>query len=139
MLRAEPIDWRTSRPAYAHELEAGFAPEVDKHPWLAPEQMALARKVMENEIRKHQRGIRDRTGERYGRMVVVGLARMSGKTSTWRCRCDCGNMRTISSGNLNKTRRSCGCLKLEAVRNNQRLAVAALARKRAAKNTEAAA
>jgi hypothetical protein len=118
LLRAEPIAWRTIRPALAYELELGFAPEVDKHPWLNPEQMALAQQVMANEkARRHTRGIRDRTGERHGRLVVLGLARMSGRTSTWRCQCDCGTICIVSSLNLGYTR-SCRCLKREAARRN---------------------
>ena len=58
----------------------------------------------------------DITGEKYGRLTVIGLA--GGRTKQgrllWKCKCDCGNMvelaaHTIRSGGT----KSCGCLKRE--------------------------
>lgn len=43
----------------------------------------------------------DRTGQRFGRLVVIGLAtyRIRGGT-TWRCRCDCGREKIARSADL---------------------------------------
>lgn len=53
----------------------------------------------------------DLTGDRYGRLTVIGYAGHKGGRTAWRCRCDCGN-EVITTGNQmrrGKTR-SCGCL-----------------------------
>ena len=65
-IRESPVAWRTLRPYFVHELEPGRAPEVKPKPWLAPEQMALARKVMANEI------ARQAQKRRRGRKWLVG-------------------------------------------------------------------
>jgi len=62
---------------------------------------------------------KDRTGDRIGRLTVVGFAGrkiISGKTrSMWSCRCDCGAVLDVSGDSLNGTNtRSCGCLKRDS-------------------------
>lgn len=64
-------------------------------------------------------------GQRFGRLIVVadsGL-RTRANNRLWYCRCDCGQLTTVSRGNLEygKTR-SCGCLRRErlATRNRAR-------------------
>jgi len=138
MLLAEPIAWRTIRPAFAYELEPGFAPEQDNvpatKPWLDPEQMKLAQKVLDNHMQRSKRGIRDRSGERYGKLLVLKLHRMSARTSTWLCICECGKTKIVASGNLlSHNTQSCGCLRRESGRRNLAKALAAkLAKGRAA-------
>lgn len=55
---------------------------------------------------------RDRTGERYGMLTVLERAEdavyPSGKLVRWKCRCDCGQIKTVIGCNLSKTH-SCGC------------------------------
>ena len=55
---------------------------------------------------------RDRTGERYGKLVVLERAEdavfPSGKLVRWLCKCDCGKLVTVIGSNLSKTK-SCGC------------------------------
>ena len=58
---------------------------------------------------------KDRTGERYGRLLVLEY---SGKDHRgkhlWRCRCDCGNEKIVVGDNLSSGKsNSCGCLKKE--------------------------
>lgn len=63
---------------------------------------------------------KDLTGNRYGRLTVLGLAYIKSKMSYWDCQCDCGN-KTIKYGQ-NITRgstSSCGCLSLETKRINK--------------------
>lgn len=62
---------------------------------------------------------KDRTGERYGRLVVVEYAgfktQPSGQRKTlWKCVCDCGNEHTVMADTLNSGNgKSCGCLAKE--------------------------
>lgn len=66
---------------------------------------------------------RDRTGERYGRLLVVEHAGKNEKGKhLWKCKCDCGNEKIVSSDNLSSGKsKSCGCLKTEFLkrRGNQ--------------------
>jgi hypothetical protein len=61
----------------------------------------------------------DRTGDRYGRLVVIGRAKNSKKGRTnWVCVCDCGNEVTVLSSSLQQgNTRSCGCLRKEKMYN----------------------
>ncbi len=61
---------------------------------------------------------KDRTGERFGRLIVVSYAGPDKVgNARWHCRCDCGNevaavfVKALKTGNT----RSCGCLRIEAV------------------------
>jgi hypothetical protein len=60
----------------------------------------------------------DRTGQRYGRLVVIAREGSDGHGSAvWRCRCDCGRVIAVAGGNLQRLRsRSCGCYRAEASR-----------------------
>lgn len=59
--------------------------------------------------------IADKTGERYGRLVVIkqGPDKISPRGKriiTWICKCDCGNVTTVRSGHLTSHHTiSCGC------------------------------
>jgi len=67
---------------------------------------------------------KDRTGDRYGRLVVSEYFGKSGRYHIWKCDCDCGKTKNISSCDLSSKKvNSCGCLKLEKflkIRNNQK-------------------
>lgn len=57
----------------------------------------------------------DLTGERYGRLVVLtrGENSNSGRT-LWLCKCDCGNIVTVSGNDLRRGKTmSCGCYRRE--------------------------
>lgn len=60
----------------------------------------------------------DLTGQRFGRLVVIGRAGRSEKgQAIWHCRCDCGNDTEILSISLRRgATKSCGCLLRESVR-----------------------
>lgn len=51
----------------------------------------------------------DRTGNRYGRLVVI--RRVKGKYHE--CLCDCGNICIVNADHLGKDTNSCGCLRRE--------------------------
>ena len=54
---------------------------------------------------------RDLTGQRFGRLVVLEDAGRSHGSPLWKCKCDCGEIKSVTSGHLvNGDTRSCGCL-----------------------------
>ena len=57
---------------------------------------------------------KDLTGRRFGRLTVVSTAGVdeAGRV-LWRCRCDCGSEKVLRSNNLQRSTRSCGCLRVE--------------------------
>lgn len=60
----------------------------------------------------------DITGRRFGRLIALSMVDGEGKNQQWLCKCDCGNLKTVSKAALlsGKTK-SCGCL-LEETRHN---------------------
>ena len=58
---------------------------------------------------------KDRTGERYGRLLVLEhYGKDQRGKHLWRCRCDCGNEKIVVGDNLSSGKsNSCGCLKKE--------------------------
>lgn len=62
--------------------------------------------------RRSKGRIKDLTGQRFGKLVVLGLDH-SEKRSYWKCQCDCGKEVVACSDMLRSgTKRSCGCLKI---------------------------
>lgn len=61
-------------------------------------------------------GIIDLTGQRFGRLVVVERAQINSRSqSQWKCRCDCGNIKTVRIDHLRAGHtQSCGCFEREA-------------------------
>lgn len=62
-------------------------------------------------------------GTRFGRLTVVGLSsRRNQGQACWECRCDCGNLTTVISGNLRRgITKSCGCLYREFHKSGSQL------------------
>jgi len=60
----------------------------------------------------------DCTGEVFGRLIVVSRApKDKAGRHRWLCRCQCGTLLTVRTGNLRRgTTKSCGCLRKEAAR-----------------------
>lgn len=60
----------------------------------------------------------DITGQKFGRLCVLGLAGRSERGQiVWNCACDCGNRKTTEGVNLRSgSTKSCGCLKRELAR-----------------------
>lgn len=54
----------------------------------------------------------DRTGQRFGKLVVIGQAgRNNLKKVLWKCRCDCGNEVNVVAGSLvTGNTETCGCV-----------------------------
>lgn len=62
--------------------------------------------------------LKDRTGQRYGRLIVLERAPNGTHNRVmWKCQCDCGNICTVYGNNLqNGDTKSCGCLNTETRR-----------------------
>lgn len=55
-------------------------------------------------------------GEKYGRLTVIEQAPNKGKRTQWKCLCDCGKEKVVSTDCLrNGNTKSCGCYKSELV------------------------
>jgi hypothetical protein len=63
----------------------------------------------------------DLTGNKYSRLVVIGLDHKNSGKYFWRCRCDCGSQSIVSGCDLKGGHtRSCGCLALEIKRADKK-------------------
>lgn len=61
----------------------------------------------------------DRSGQRFGRLIVTSMIRENGKKASCDCRCDCGSEVVVSASNLVTGRaKSCGCLHRETASKN---------------------
>lgn len=64
-------------------------------------------------MRATRADVKDLTGQRFGKLTVVGLApRINHNGTRWICLCDCGNETVAIRTNLMRTKagtRSCGC------------------------------
>lgn len=64
----------------------------------------------------HSRKKLDLTGQRYGKLTILGPAPNTGGRTAWRCRCDCGNETVVQTNRLRSGHTgSCGCMASEAV------------------------
>ena len=58
--------------------------------------------------------LKDLTGNRFGRLTVIGRKEPHGKIVEWDCKCDCGNEVVVRGNNLTSgNTKSCGCLATE--------------------------
>ena len=65
--------------------------------------------------RASETSLRDLTGQRFGRLLVI--ERANSTRVKWLCRCDCGKSKTIAASSLTcSVTRSCGCLSIETVK-----------------------
>lgn len=60
------------------------------------------------------RKVIDRTGMRFGKLVVIRFLATGCQTSYWECQCDCGAVLTVSGAALKSGKTSCGCGRSEA-------------------------
>lgn len=67
------------------------------------------------EVKRRNRAIHDRTGEKFGRLTAVRLIERRGsRNHLWEWSCECGGMAVIGiSGVVKGSSRSCGCLRRE--------------------------
>lgn len=58
--------------------------------------------------------LRNLTGQRFGRLIVIERAENQGKRVMWKCKCDCGSVITTRMDNLTRGgSQSCGCYNKE--------------------------
>lgn len=68
---------------------------------------------------KNMSKCRDLTGQRFGRLTVIGLSERQSRKTYWICQCDCGNVSEHrSDGLLRGDIKSCGCYKREVSAEN---------------------
>jgi len=61
---------------------------------------------------------KDITGQRFGRLVVVGFLERRRSFRYYTCRCDCGTTKVIRKSNLTSgATKSCGCLHKDVMKN----------------------
>lgn len=66
--------------------------------------------------------IKNFTGKRFGRLVVIAYAGKRGGMHRWRCRCDCGRETVVGQTLLQTGKtKSCGCLQAEMYQENLKL------------------
>lgn len=66
---------------------------------------------------------KDLTNIRFGRLIALKKIEFNKKchSSSWLCKCDCGNYKIINSGNLQSGRtKSCGCLSIEIKKSRKK-------------------
>ncbi len=65
-----------------------------------------------------EKKIKDITGQRFGRLIALErLDKKRGSSYLWHCQCDCGKtVDTSANSLLSGNTRSCGCLRVEAIR-----------------------
>lgn len=52
----------------------------------------------------------DLTGQRFNKLTVIRRGQNVGKQTAWICKCDCGNVKTVTAAKLkNGNTKSCGC------------------------------
>ncbi len=62
----------------------------------------------------------DLTGKRFERLVVIKRD-MTKRTTSWLCKCDCGNKVIVGSSDLKRSHtKSCGCLRRELLKIRNR-------------------
>lgn len=70
--------------------------------------------------------VKDLTGQRFGKLTVIGIGTRKNNAIVWECQCDCGNVTTVRGSNLTSgLTKSCGCLRAEggkATARNQSMA-----------------
>jgi len=60
---------------------------------------------------QRHKNVKDVSGKRFGRLVVLSYAGSKNRESLWLCRCDCGKEKIVKRGSLTEGHtKSCGCL-----------------------------
>lgn len=68
---------------------------------------------------KDMNKVHDLTGQRFGRLSVIGISDTNTRKTYWVCQCDCGNVKEVRSDSLLcGAITSCGCRKKEQDRKN---------------------
>lgn len=69
--------------------------------------------------RLHEVCFKDITGQKFGRLLVLGVDHVAGKVTYWKCKCDCGNETVVDGASLRRGHtKSCGCAHKKALLKN---------------------
>ena len=64
--------------------------------------------------KKREMCIEDLSGKKFNRLTIIGFDKRSGSLYYWKCRCDCGKIKSVQANALKIGRiKSCGCLNRE--------------------------
>lgn len=64
------------------------------------------------------RQVADIAGQTFGKLTVTGFAYTQKKQPRWRCKCECGNFKTVLASNLKTgNTKSCGCISEKSLRD----------------------
>lgn len=64
----------------------------------------------------HEACFKDITGQKFGKLLVLGVDHTEGKLTYWKCRCDCGNETVVVGGAIKSGHtKSCGCAHKKAL------------------------
>lgn len=58
----------------------------------------------------------DLAGLRFTKLLVIKKAYTKNHAQFWECLCDCGSICYVRTGDLNRRQRSCGCSKIDLIR-----------------------
>lgn len=68
---------------------------------------------------KNIKRVHDLTGEKFGRLTVIGMDDRNTRKTFWICQCECGGIKSVrSDGLLSGATKSCGCMKKETDATN---------------------
>ena len=57
-------------------------------------------------------------GRRFGKLTVISIAENKNGRTMWKCRCDCGKIKEVETGNLKRgNSKSCGCSRADYLRD----------------------
>lgn len=111
VLTAGPRKGPHHRPTWHCRCECGTAIMVYQSNLLNSHQKSCG--CLRREIAKTKRA-QELTGEKFGRLLVLGRGRHMKTVATWLCQCDCGQTVTVRTYCLTSgMTQSCGCLKRE--------------------------
>ena len=69
--------------------------------------------------RLHEVCFKDITGQKFGKLSVLGVDHVEGKVTYWKCKCDCGNETVVAGGAIKSGHtKSCGCAHKKALLKN---------------------
>lgn len=63
--------------------------------------------------------LKDKSGNRYGKLTVIGNPKRNHDTTYLLCKCDCGTEKYIRAENLGRTTNSCGCIRSQIMHDRQ--------------------
>ena len=106
---------KSNKPYWICECDCGTIKSVLEYRLLSGNTTSCGSHASE---RTRQARFRDISGQRFGKLTVLyHLPFEKGKSTTWVCKCDCGNETVAETAQLiGNHKRSCGCLVAEATR-----------------------